>query len=213
MKRLMWVPVLATLLLSGCVVGTRNVALTSPEYASGKSASGPVYIGTIVDNRTFEQKPKEPSTPSVDGELSSTPQETLSALVGRQRNSYGRAMGDIALPEGATVQDRVRDLLASALRSRGYDVVDDPNAPNTVSVVIEKFWAWFTPGMWTVGFEADLKCGIDFATPSGKQTFDVVGYGLNRGQGASNANWELAYQRAFEDFLKNLDGQLDSKGL
>ncbi|MEE8059041.1 MAG: YajG family lipoprotein [Pseudomonadales bacterium] len=213
MKNVRFGFLLVTLVLAGCVTGTRNIQLTPPEYSSGKSASGLIYIASIEDKRIFEQKPKNPSTPSVKGNLSSASKEKLSTLVGRQRNGWGAAMGDVALPEGQTVQEKVRELLTKGLESRGYEVINDNNAPNKITVDIEKFWAWFSPGMWVISFESDIQCKINLENASGSSVIDVTGYGINKGQVASNANWELAYKRAFTDFMKNLDIALDSKGL
>ncbi len=75
-----------------------------PEFESSDSGSGVVYINSIIDPRQFEQKPKDPSTPSVDGDLASMGKEKLSTLIGRQRGGYGAALGQVALPVGGTVQ-------------------------------------------------------------------------------------------------------------
>ena len=213
MKKLPLPLLLAAVALSGCVTGTRVIDLPPPTYSSEKSASGPIYISTIEDNRSFEQKPRSPSTPSVKGNLSSTSKEQLATLIGRQRNGYGAAKGDVALPSGKTVQSTMRALLTEGLESRGYQVVDDENAARRLSVSIEKFWAWFSPGMWSVSFESALDAQIDLEQASGKESFNVTGSGLNKGQMASDANWALSYQRGFENFLQNLDEIMDSKGL
>ena len=200
--------------LTGCVTGTRNLEnLEIPEYASDKNVSGEFYIGQISDQRQFEQKPQDPSTPSVKGKLNSLSKEQLSTLIGRQRNGFGAAMGDVALPEGLTVQDKVRDLLTVGLQSRGYDVVDNEHAANRISVDISKFWAWFSPGFASVSFEANVQCEVDVEQSSGRKTVEVKGYGINKGQVASNANWELAFQRAFQDFLENFDKVLSDNEL
>lgn len=205
--------ILAAFTLSGCVVGTRNIDLEVPQYDGKEEAFGSVYIGIIEDDRQFEAEPRDPSIPSVDGNLSKTSEQTLATLIGRQRNGWGKAMGDVALPEGGSVQNEIRDLLAVGLEGRGYSVVDDKNAANTVTVDINKFWAWFSPGMWSVSFEAELECEINFSEQGETHTFEVTGYGLNRGQVASDANWKLAYRRASEDFLENLNKTLESLGL
>ncbi|MBU3068422.1 YajG family lipoprotein [Aestuariicella sp. G3-2] len=213
MKRLKLLLLSLTVVLSGCVVGTRNVDVSAPAFETDKTASGSVYLGEILDKRVFEQAPSDPSTPSVDGQLSSTSPETLATLIGRQRNGFGKAMGDVALPEGGTVDQEVRDLITLGLESRGYQVVDDANVRPRISVDVEKFWAWFTPGMWAISFESNLLCKVNVETENGTQTFKVSGYGLNKGQVASDANWQLAYERAFADFLKNMDNMMDAKGL
>lgn len=214
MRKISLTLLLATTVLTGCVTGTRNLEnLTVPEYSNEKSAAGDVYIAAIIDSRVFEQKPRNPSTPSVKGDLNSISKQTLSSLIGRQRNGYGKAMGDVALPANVTVQDKVRDLVTTGLESRGYTVVTDENAANQITVDIDKFWAWFTPGFTSVSFESDVQCEIDFLRSEGSQKINVKGYGINKGQIASNANWELAFDRAFQDFLQNLDSAFDKQGL
>jgi uncharacterized lipoprotein YajG len=204
---------LASALLTGCVTGTRNVDLAPSKHANDKTASGQAYINFVEDKRVFESKPASPSTPSVDGDLAKTSKDKLATLIGRQRNGYGMAMGDVALPKSETVQTEMKALLKEGLESRGYTVTDNKNAPVKLDVDIEKFWAWFSPGMFAVSFEANLACKINYADAQGSKVFEVAGYGLNKGQVASDANWALAYQRAFDDFLKNLDKKLDDAKL
>ncbi len=201
-----------TFVLTGCVTGTRIIDIQPPEYTNDKSVTGTIFIGAIEDKRKFEESPKNPSMPSVKGNLANTTQEKLSSLVGRQRNGFGAAMGDVALLEGVSIQDKVRELLSVGLESRGYEVVDDANATTNVSVDVNEFWAWFSPGFASISFESKLQCNIEFKDPEGNVSFDVSGYGLNKGQVASNANWELAYQRALLNFLDELDKKLDSGG-
>lgn len=212
--KLMIILLFAISLVTGCVTGTRSLEnLDVPEYSNDKTAAGEVYIASITDQRVFEQKPRDPSTPSVKGDLSTTSKETLSSLIGRQRNGYGAAMGDVALPENVSVQDKVRELVTEGLEGRGYKVVDNENAANQISIDINKFWAWFSPGFASVSFQSNVECKIDFEQAVGRNQFNVKGYGINKGQIASNANWELAFQRAFQDFLKNLDATLDEANL
>jgi len=199
MNKFLSLPIIAVLLLTGCATGTRNIELNLPEYSGDKSKSGAIYIDTLEDKRIFEQKPRNPSTPSVDGDLSTTTKDELASLIGRQRNGYGQALGDVALPSGVTV--------------RGYTVVDNADAPIKLAVDIEKFWAWFSPGLFTVSFESTLQCKLDFEQTGETTSFTVSGYGINKGQVASDANWELAYQRGFQDFLDNLEAALDNAGL
>jgi len=204
----------ALLLLSGCVTGTRSIELETPNYESEITASGDIVIKDILDNRQFEAKPASPSTPSIKNNLESASAEKLSTMIGRQRNGYGRAMGDVALIEGKNVEGEMRALLTEGLESRGYTVTENANTSTALSVEIEKFWAWFTPGFWAVSFESALESNLKFNKADGSQAnIKVSGYGLNKGQVASDANWKLAYKRAFENFLENLDKALDKEGL
>jgi len=200
-------------LLTGCATGTRNIDLAVPEFESSRSGSGAVYINSITDNRQFEQKPKDPSTPSVDGDLASMSEDKLNTFIGRQRSGYGAALGQVALPAGGTVQEKMRDLLSKGLESRGYTVSDNPDSEIKLDISIEKFWAWFTPGLFAVTFEAEVDADLNASAGSGDKRTRVESYGLNKGQVGSNANWILTYDRAFNDFLNKLDEKLDELGL
>ena len=203
--------IILSLFLTGCVTGTRTIELTTPDIPDTGKAKGTVYISGINDNRVFEQKPASPSTPSVKGQLSSVTKDQLSTMIGRQRNGYGMAMGDVALSDG-NVQQTMQALLEEGLQSRGYTLSTDENTALKLSVDIEKFWAWFSPGMFTVSFEANLESKLKFSGDRDQQV-TVTGYGLNKGQVASDANWMLAYSRAFDDFLSKLDQALEDVGL
>lgn len=199
--------------LSGCVTGTRNIDLRVPEYKNSKSGSGQIYIDVINDNRLFEARPSRPSTPSVKSDLAKLSKDELSNLIGRQRNGFGRALGDVALPEGESIQQKVRELLTDGLEGRGYTVVDNEDAPTKVTVNIDKFWAWFSPGFAWLTYESEMQCKVDFEGELGAHSLNVKGYALNRGQVASNANWQLVYQRTFLKFLEHFDSVLDDEGL
>lgn len=199
--------------LTGCVVGTRMIELPAPDAAMNAGASGEIYIASIVDNRTFEQAPSSPSTPSVDGDLASTSAEQLSQLIGRQRNGYGKAMGDVALPEGQSVVTKMRELLTKALEARGYNVSNNSSAAKVLDVTIQEFWAWFSPGFWSVSFESRLAVNLEVTNNSDKTNISAKGYGRNNGQVASDANWQLAYERGIRAFYEDLDSKLAEAGL
>ncbi|HXA14402.1 MAG TPA: hypothetical protein VNW23_04690, partial [Opitutaceae bacterium] len=95
---------------------------------------------------------------------------------------------------------------------RGYTITTDASADNAVDVKIDEFWAWFTPGFVYVSFEARVYCSFTVKHGGHTKTFTVQGYGSNHGQVASDANWQLAYTRAFEDFLGKFDQELANDG-
>lgn len=200
---------ISILFLYGCVTGTRNISLESPEASSAPTSKGAVYIAEINDLRTFEQKPKSPSTPSVKGKLEQMTAEDRAGLIGRQRNGYGMAMGAVALDQNKTVQDESRKLLITALNNRGYSISDSSDDAITLNADIDKFWAWFVPGFMSVSFESEVSLNLKANDKSATAT----GSGVNKGQVASNANWILAYKRAYDDFLKNVDQALTELGL
>lgn len=205
--------VLVCSLFSGCVVGRRTVALSVPTAApAGFASKGTVVVKKISDDRRFENKPASPSTPSVDGDVNSLSPEQKKTFIGRQRNGYGKAMGDIAMPAGQNVEDRTFELIREGFARRGYTVTAQGDGKDTMEVSIDEFWAWFTPGFWAVSFDSTIACKLTIRRGDQTQTITVKGHGVNVGQVASDANWALAYTRGFEEFLKNLDAELAKAG-
>lgn len=201
---------LVTLLLqSGCVLGQRTLTLSVPSSTAPAPTKGKVYIASVADNRAFQNHPSDPATPSVDGDYTKLTAEGRDRMIGRQRGGFGNAAGDIALANGGTVTSEVRALATEALKRSGYEVTSDASAPGTMTVTIDKFWAWMTPGMWALTFEANLSTQVTFKDSSGSHTFVVTGYGLNHGQVAKDGNWVEAYDPAFADYLANFKKELD----
>ena len=202
-------------LSSGCVTGRRSFGVNVPpaESYSQNSAKGSIAVGLVTDARQFENKPGDPSTPSINGDVNDLSPEARSKFIGRQRGTFGHAWGDIVLPEGQTVQGKVADLLREGLKRRGFQIVDPSATENSATAEIQQFWSWMTPGFFALSFEAQIKCKVT-VTRAGKATTIVVkGYGLNHGQFAKDVNWQEAYDIAVQDFLANLNEQLDASGL
>ncbi len=211
-KYLLILSLAAVLLHSGCVVGRRTVSLAVPSLGVGAEPLGVLRIASVDDNRVFQNKPADPSMPSIDGDVTGMSSDQKSVMIGRQRNTYGKAMGDIALPSGDSVTSRARALLEGAFKRRGYTISTDASTPNTATVSVDEFWAWFTPGMWSVTFEARVYCTIMLQRGDSTAKLVIKGYGINRGQVAKDANWQLAFDRAFHDFLVKFDTELNATG-
>jgi hypothetical protein len=191
---------------SGCVLGRRTVDLPIPTAASLPASKGTVTIGSIVDARHFENKPDHPSTPSIDGDVNSQSAEQLSVVIGRQRNGFGHAMGDVGLPPGETVQTIVKKLIAQGFARRGYTVTANASADTTVDVTINKFWAWTPYGP----IIADVDCSFIVKRDGLTKTFTVQASGSSAGFFGND--WQQTYTRAFEDFLGKFDQELASNG-
>jgi hypothetical protein len=203
-------------LLSGCVTGTRSmdVGLERGSVAEAPAATkGNVVFGEVTDTRHFENKPGDPSTPSVDGDVNKLSAVERSRYIGRQRNTFGHAMGDIALPGGKTVQTKMVEIMTEGLRQRGYAVVANGTDANKVSVEVQDFWTWMTPGFFALSFEARIGCKVTIEHDGKTSVFQVRGYALNHGQVAKDKNWQEAFEEAFADFLKDFDLQMKDNGL
>src|SRR5271170_1939758 len=122
------------ILQSGCVVGRRTVDLPVPALGAGGSSRGDICVTSVTDARQFQNKPSDPSTPSIDGNVETLSAEQKSLMIGRQRNGFGMAMGDIALPAGDSVIQRAKLLVEEALKHRGYKISSDPAATSSASV-------------------------------------------------------------------------------
>lgn len=201
------------LFTSGCAVGRRTLPLDVPHTTGLGTAKGSVFIGEVTDARRFENKPQLPSVPSIDGDVTKASKEQLANVIGRQRNTYGAALGDIGLPDNDTVMKRTRLLIEEGFRRKGYAISSDPAAGATATVGIDEFWAWITPGMWSLSFEANITCKLTLTKDGNSKTFTVRGYAINKGQAATNPNWQKAYQAAFDDFLVQFDRTLTNAGL
>nr|WP_241024505.1 flagellar biosynthesis protein [Burkholderia sp. Ac-20365] len=96
--------------------------------------------------------------------------------IGRKRNGYGKALGDVVLPEGKTVSGLVESALANGFQQAGYVVVKpgDPNFASAAPVNAEviDFWAWFQPGFWSVttNQKSELHLSGDIGALHGAQT-------------------------------------------
>ena len=194
---------------TACVTGRREFELLVPTSVAVPAASkGTVSLGPFRDERPFQNKPRDPSVPSINGDVTTASPELLATLIGRQRNSYGMAMGDIALPDGQTIEATVRALLEEALRRRSYSVVAAGQSADALNVRIDEFWAWCKPGFAFVTFEAEVRTTLSGTLAGRPLALSVEGHGINKGQSGSDANWQLAYKRTFDDFLTKLDAAL-----
>jgi len=203
-------------MLGGCATTRGVTRLTVPEPASvvTQSSAKVVVIDSVRDAREFQVDPRDPSIPSLKpGEKYQLDAAQRETAIGRKRDTFGKAMGDWVLEDGQTVDSITRELLATTLRSLGYQVANastgNANAER-VNVVINQFWAWFTPGFWTATIEAKVKTQLQFSGPNGNKSIVVNGYGRNQVQTGREANWQLAYDRAFKDYEKNLREAMES---
>ena len=104
-----------------------------------------VKIVRVTDRRTFQLKPSDPSTPSLkDGQIDNP--AITSRAIARKRSGYGKAMGDILLPEGHTVEQLVGTALTRGLRGAGYRVLLQGQEGYEQAVPLEadirRFWTW-----------------------------------------------------------------------
>jgi hypothetical protein len=143
-------------MLAGCATSRSEIKLQSPVIAApaATSAQRVVVIEKITDERVFAEAPNDPSMPSLGfGGAGKATDDVKARAIGRKRNTYGMALGDVLLQPGQTVEGVVRENLIAAFQQAGYQVKsggDGGLSPLVVDVHIKQFWAWFTPGFWAV---------------------------------------------------------------
>ena len=59
---------------------------------------------------------------------------------------------------------------------------------------------------------ARLGSSLDFQREEQVESYTVTGYGIHKGQIASDEHWAAVFQTAYVDFLTNLDKILDEAG-
>lgn len=92
-------------ILAGCATSRSEIKLVAPAASTVQAATGQVVvIRSVKDERVFEQEPRNPSTPSLglDGANKASVELKLRAI-GRKRNGYGKALGDVVLEGNQTV--------------------------------------------------------------------------------------------------------------
>ncbi|MFH0879382.1 MAG: flagellar biosynthesis protein, partial [Lentisphaerota bacterium] len=139
---------LVGLLGSGCATN-RGILNVQVEKTKNPSEGRTVTIVSVNDARVFEEAPRVSSTPSLKG-AEITDKSITSRAIARKRNGFGKAMGDILLPEGRTVEQLVREALVKSFRDSGYRVLEagevaaDGEKAIPVEADIEQFWSWCT---------------------------------------------------------------------
>lgn len=156
--------VISVVILTGCATSRSIIEVSAPATSPvARAESKEIFINSVIDNRIFEVKPKEPNIPSLDPSEEQG-DSIKSRAIGRKRNTYGMGLGDILLPEGQTVVSLVTETLRHAFTENGYRVVNNKNqvSDNTyiVDVNIYKFWSWMNPGFWALTLSTEISTDV-----------------------------------------------------
>lgn len=202
--------VLAAIVLGGCAT-SRSVIDIHAAPGTAPSSGPTVVINPIIDGRTFDVAPGDPSVPSLKNKEVGNPAIT-SRAVARKRNTYGQALGDVLLPEGRTVQALVGEALTQALHSSGYRVLgaDLPEDPAAIPVKVEvrEFWAWFSPGFWAAHLECRIRIRVVGGPPFHIEGQEFRGYIRLATQGATEGAWKKTIDRAVESLIADIRANL-----
>ena len=197
---------LALAVFSGCAT-SRGVIDVQEEVVANPETGVAVKFSRVTDVRRFEINPRQADIPSLKNNEIDDPAITSRAIA-RKRNGYGKALGDILLPEGRTVAGLVEGSLTKGLRENGYRVltVGDEGFEDAVpiEVDIEKFWGWFSPGFWSIGinFETLLR----LTGPAGPfvdgEEFDSKVE--RKFQTAGTGNWQTTIRASLDELNRDI---------
>ncbi len=195
--------------LAGCATSRSEISLDDPTKSINTAAvaSGQtVIIRHIKDERVFEHAPKDPSTPSLGFEGANNASEELKArAVGRKRNAYGKALGDILLQDGQTVESEIRKNLSAALTQAGYRIeTENAGSPDvlTIDVYIKKFWAWLQPGFWAIKLNTDIATDLQLSGAVTPNTISV--HTEESRQIATDSAWIEIIGQALTDYREQV---------
>jgi len=201
------------LIATGCAT-TRGV-IDIPAKAGANPSSGPaVRIDRVTDRRVFEVDPRQANIPSLMNDAEIKDPKITSRAIARKRGGFGKALGDVLLPEGRTVMQVVEEALRWSLQDAGYRVVskDDPAASTAIPLEadIEQFWAWFRPGFAEVAVEFEAIVRLTSARLPGVQGSPVKGTSRVTGMAATSGTWQEAVTRGVDDFARNARERLSA---
>lgn len=203
--------ILVSFLMAGCLTGRSRIDLEIPDVTKGVQTNGKkVFIRSVVDARTFQDNPRDPSNPSLgNGGLAIASQAVKDSAIARQRNAFGKALGDIVLKNNKTVKDVIYEVTKNSLLSLGYDVLKEDSVLNgdelQVDVVIDKFWGWFTPGAWAVTLRSQIETRQSIMEPTGGvRSFNLENQSINICQGATKRNWKKVFDKNLKEYSEKI---------
>ncbi|HUJ18568.1 MAG TPA: flagellar biosynthesis protein [Nitrospirota bacterium] len=200
------------LFMGGCATsrGILDVRVDVPENpSSGKAVS----IVRVVDNRHFEEAPRDASIPSLkDRDIGN--RALTSRAIARKRNTYGKALGDVLLPEGRTVEGLVKEALTRSFREAGYRVVDNAGGSGEgapIEAEIEQLWGWITPGFWSASLQFEAKVRIKGDVQPFQEGKTVRGYVLLHTQGAGSGQWLNTFNKGLDSLVQEVKNELTTR--
>jgi uncharacterized lipoprotein YajG len=206
------VAALAGLCLSGCALGRSVIDIQSPAAAASGSTGTAVKIVSVADRRSFEASPRSPSTPSLSDAAEINDPKITTRAVGRKRNGFGAALGDVVLPEGSTVTGLVRGGVQKALQEKGYRVVaetsPDYGAALPLSVEMQQFWAWLTPGVVSITVECQSAATMTGTSLVGTNPVQISAYVKYQSAAIFESTWADIVRRCVDDLSAKMKEKL-----
>ncbi|MEA2060069.1 MAG: hypothetical protein U9P10_06050 [Thermodesulfobacteriota bacterium] len=115
------------LAINGCATNRGVVNLKIPESVNTAEPNDKtIYIESVFDKRIFQNNPKTQDIPSLGfGGSEVATSDIKKRAIARKRNGFGKAMGDILLQKGQTVETVIENSLKQAFIETGYEVLNN----------------------------------------------------------------------------------------
>ncbi|MBU0675054.1 MAG: YajG family lipoprotein [Proteobacteria bacterium] len=216
MRRIFLVLLLMVFGVAQAEAGRTEIRLNIPKLSQGSNRQQLVYLRMITDNRTFEDRPNEASTPSIaEGGVASTTPEERRFYIARVRDGYGKARNNIFLDPKQPVEQVVRELLTACLSAQGYRVIGEPGQAGDniliMDVVIDQLWGFIVVkgGGWagdTPKMAGSIKTVLNVTGADGaKGRYEVSGEALHKFMLMTSGHWVKMFEELFDDYRKNLE--------
>ncbi len=207
-----WILAGMLLFLTGCATSRSQLALDIPEMTLNEPNGKQVFVRSVVDNRTFQNKPTTPDVPSLKGDVNTAADDVKKRAVGRKRNGYGKALGDVLIDEGNTVESLIFKATRNSLVSLGYQVTDKKEEARPDAIImdisVDKFWTWVTLGAWAGGIHGQIMTTdtLEMAGQKGKPLV-ITGDFENSIQVVTDGTWKNAVQTTLSDYIHRAQTQ------
>ncbi len=195
-----------TALMSGCATnrGIIDLQVSTLENPQGGAL---VKISRVTDLRIFELRPSSASIPSLkNGEIDN--KAITARAIARKRNGFGKAMGDIMLPEGRTVEMLAREALTRSFREEGFQVLEpgDTGYENAIPIEadIYQFWSWITPGFWAMKLDFEALIRIKGDIGAFKNGQEVKTSTRLHTQAAGTRAWTNILNKGVDDLVEQV---------
>ena len=205
------------LFLTGCATNRGIVTIEMPKASIVNTNGKKIFIESVSDKRIFENNPKTQDIPSLGfGGAAKATEDIKKRAIARKRNGFGKAMGDILLDEGQTVESVIRESLNTSFTELGYQIVDkmDSGSKDTIIVnaTIEKFWAYMTPGFWALTLTSEIATNLTVETYKNnkKQIEEISVKSENKCQLASERNWMKTIQLSVKKYIEKVKSYKNS---
>lgn len=208
---------LATFLLLGGCAATRSELDIPLPAQSGVSppASQPtaktVFINRPVDSRKFELKPATPNIPSLDP--SRAQDESIKArAIGRKRNGFGMALGDLLLKDGQTVETLTAASIRQAFTDLGYTVLDRQELATDTTYLVDtrigRFWSWMDPGFAALTLNTDISTDLTIRKGDAVDKHTIVANATGSYQTGMESNWIEVITMALKAYVEELESRI-----